>query len=318
MHALSGMIIEREAKRMQIRTDLAMESVGPDGARGKTKIPGVKVSIWEEGGITVTEVVVDEEAGVRITGKPMGRYVTLECGAVKTGSPDVRRAVSSLLAEELMRMLPEGDAPVMVVGLGNRQVTPDALGPMTVDRTLVTRHIFQELPDSVDDRMRPVCAIAPGVLGVTGIETLEMVSALADRVRPRAVVAIDSLAAREVGRVGTAIQLTDTGIQPGSGVGNHRRALDRGAVGAPVIAVGVPTVIYAATIVRDALGKLGGAEEDVERLTDEMLRNATGDMIVTPREVDDLVEDVAGIVALGINQALHPGLSESEIATMMP
>ena len=303
---------------MQIRTDLAMESVGPDGARGKTKIPGVKVSIWEEGGITVTEVVVDEEAGVRFTGKPMGRYVTLECGAVKTGSPDVRRAVSSLLAEELMRMLPEGDAPVLVVGLGNRQVTPDALGPMTVDRTLVTRHIFQELPDSVDDRMRPVCAIAPGVLGVTGIETLEMVSALADRVRPRAVVAIDSLAAREVGRVGTAIQLTDTGIQPGSGVGNHRRALDQGAVGAPVIAVGVPTVIYAATIVRDALGKLGGAEEDVERLTDEMLRNATGDMIVTPREVDDLVEDVAGIVALGINQALHPGLSESEITTMMP
>ena len=303
---------------MQIRTDLAMESVGPDGAKGKTKIPGVKVSIWEEGGITITEVVVDEEAGVRFTGKPMGRYVTLECGAVKTGSPDVRRAVSSLLAEELMRMLPEGEAPVMVVGLGNRQVTPDALGPMTVDCTLVTRHIFQELPDSVDDRMRPVCAIAPGVLGVTGIETLEMVSALADRVRPRAVVAIDSLAAREVGRVGTAIQLTDTGIQPGSGVGNHRRALDQGAVGAPVIAVGVPTVIYAATIVRDALGKLGGAEEDVERLTDEMLRNATGDMIVTPREVDDLVEDVAGIVALGINQALHPGLSEAEISTMMP
>jgi len=303
---------------MQIRTDLAMESVGPDGASGRTTIPGVRVSIWEEGGITITEVIIDEEAGVRITGKPMGRYVTLECGAVKTGSPDVRRAVSSLLAEELMRMLPEGDAPVMVVGLGNRQVTPDALGPLTVDRTLVTRHIFQELPDSVDDRMQPVCAIAPGVLGVTGIETLEMVSALAERVRPRAVVAIDSLAAREVSRVGTAIQLTDTGIQPGSGVGNHRRALDRDAVGAPVIAIGVPTVIYAATIVRDALGKLGGSEEDLERLTDETLRNATDDMIVTPREVDDLVEDVAGIVALGINQALHPGLSESEISTMMP
>jgi len=251
-------------------------------------------------------------------GKPLGRYITLECGAVRTGSPETRRAVSSLLAEELTRMLPDGDAPVMVVGLGNRQVTPDALGPMTVDRTLVTRHIFQELPDSVDDRMRPVCAIAPGVLGVTGIETLEMVSALVERVKPRAVIAIDSLAARDVGRVGTAIQLTDTGIQPGSGVGNHRRALNQAAVGAPVVAVGVPTVIYASTIVRDALGKLGGEPEDLDKLTDEMLRNATGDMIVTPREVDDLVEDVAGIVALGINQALHPGLSEAEIATMMP
>ena len=295
-----------------------MEAIGPDGARGKSRYPGVKVSIWEESGISITEVIIDEETGARMMGKPLGRYITLECGQVRTGEPEVRRAVSSLLAEELSRMLPEGEQPVMVVGLGNRQVTPDALGPMTVDRTLVTRHIFQELPDSVDERMQPVCAIAPGVLGVTGIETLEMVSALVDRVRPRAVIAIDSLAARDVGRVGTAIQLTDTGIQPGSGVGNHRRALNREAVGAPVIAVGVPTVIYASTIVRDALGKLGGEQEDLDKLTEDMLRNATGDMIVTPREVDDLVEDVAGIVALGINQALHPGLSEAEIATMMP
>ena len=303
---------------MQIRTDLAMEAIGPDGERGKARYPGVKVAVWEEGGITVTEVVIDEDAGARMMGKPLGRYITLECGEVRTGNPEMRKAVSSLLAEELTRMLPGGDQPVMVVGLGNRQVTPDSLGPMTVDRTLVTRHIFQELPDNVDDRMQPVCAIAPGVLGVTGIETLEMVSALADRVKPRAVIAIDSLAAREVSRVGTAIQLTDTGIQPGSGVGNHRRALNRDAVGVPVIAVGVPTVIYASTIVRDALGKLGGEQEDLDKLTDEMLKNATGDMIVTPREVDDLVEDVAGMVALGINQALHPGLSEAEIATMMP
>ena len=303
---------------MQIRTDLAMEAIGPDGARGKARYPGVKVAVWEESGIQITEVVIDEEAGSRMMGKPLGRYITLECGEVRTGNPETRRAVSSLLAEELTRMLPGGDQPVMVVGLGNRQVTPDALGPMTIDRTLVTRHIFQELPDSVDDRMQPVCAIAPGVLGVTGIETLEMVSGLAERVKPRAIIAIDSLAAREVARVGTAIQLTDTGIQPGSGVGNHRRALNRDAVGVPVIALGVPTVIYASTIVRDALGKLGGEQEDLDKLTEDMLRNATGDMIVTPREVDDLVEDVAGIVALGINQALHPGLSEAEIATMMP
>lgn len=303
---------------MQIRTDLAMEAIGPEGARSQSQIPGVKVALWEEGGISITEVVIDEEKGARLMGKPLGRYITLECGAVKTGSPEARRAVSSLLAEELSRMLPQGDASVMVVGLGNRQVTPDSLGPMTVDRTLVTRHIFQELPDSVDERMHPVCAIAPGVLGVTGIETLEMVSAIAERVKPRAVVVIDSLAAREVSRIGTAIQLTDTGIQPGSGVGNHRRALTRDTLGAPVIAVGVPTVIYAATIVRDALSSMGGEEEDLDKLTDEMLRNATGDMIVTPREVDDLVEDVAGIVALGVNQALHPGLSEAEIATMMP
>ena len=123
---------------MQIRTDLAMEAIGPDGARGKTKFPGVKVAIWEESGISVTEVVIDEEAGARMMGKPLGRYVTLECGGVRTGDPEIRRAVSSLLAEELTRMLPAGEAPVMVVGLGNRQVTPDALGPMTVSVSIGT------------------------------------------------------------------------------------------------------------------------------------------------------------------------------------
>ncbi len=136
--------------------------LGTRRREGQGEYPGVKVAVWEESGISITEVVIDEEAGARMMGKPLGRYITLECGAVRAEGPEMRRAVSSLLAEELARMLPGGDQPVMVVGLGNRQVTPDSLGPMTVDRTLVTRHIFQELPDSVDERMQPVCAIARG------------------------------------------------------------------------------------------------------------------------------------------------------------
>lgn len=289
---------------------------------GAGELPGVKVSGWEAGDVMVTEVVIDKEEGAKLLGKPMGNYITLECAALRKGNLDCRTAVSSLLGEELARMLPEEDGrPVLVVGLGNRMVTPDSLGPMTVDRTLVTRHLFRELPDSVDDRMTPVCAIAPGVLGVTGVETLEMISALVSKVSPRAVIVVDSLAARSTSRIGAAVQVTDTGIQPGSGVGNHRKALSSETLGGvKVLAVGVPTVIYASTIVRDAMELLSDDGDDhaaaLDQMAGELNQSPLGEMIVTPREVDDLIEDVAGIVALGINRALHPGLNDTEIETM--
>lgn len=306
----------------QIRTDLAMEAAQ---SSGQGELPGVRVSSWETGDVTVTEVVIEGEEGAQLLGKPRGNYITLECPAMRGGSPQGRAAISAVLGEELSRLMPPDDGrPVLVVGLGNREVTPDALGPMTIDRTLVTRHIFRELPDAVDERMRPVCAIAPGVLGVTGMETLEMVSALVEKIGPRAVVAIDSLAARASQRIGTAVQLTDTGIQPGSGVGNHRRALTSETLGrgVKVLAIGVPTVIHAATIVRDAMELLSDGQGDeheqtLDRMAEELLEGPMGEMIVTPREVDDMIENVAGMVALGINRALHPGLNDGEIQTMM-
>ena len=218
---------------------------------------------------------------------------------------------------------PENGAPVLVAGLGNRTVTPDALGPLTVDHTLVTRHLYAERPELTTRGMASVCAVAPGVLGVTGVETSEMVRAVAQAVKPRAVIAIDSLSARAVSRVAATVQLTDTGIQPGSGVGNHRAALTAETLGVPVIAVGVPMVIYAAAIARDAFDMLSGGEETPEReealdaMTRELLDSALGEMIVTPREVDDLVRNAAAMVAGGLNRALHPGLSEKDIMTMM-
>lgn len=305
----------------QIRTDLAMESAGMHGAG---ELPGVSISGWEAGGVEITEVLIENDEGARLLGKPVGHYVTLECEGVRRRSPDARTAVGTLLGEELARLLPEGpDAPVLVVGLGNRMVTPDALGPLTVDGTLVTRHLYSELPHLTDRRMSPVCAIAPGVLGVTGIETGEMVRSVVETVRPRAVIAVDSLAARSVGRVGSTVQLTDTGIQPGSGVGNHRAALTRETLGVPVLALGVPMVIYAATIARDAFELLAGEEDSPEqdraldRLAEELLAGSMGEMIVAPREVDALVGDAADMLACGINRALHPGLSEQDILTMM-
>lgn len=294
-----------------------MESTGASGG----ELPGVTLSAWEAGDVRITEVRIDEGEGAKLLGKTPGVYVTLECPNVVGRGPEMRSAMASLLGEEMIRLMPPDDGrPVLVFGLGNRQVTPDSLGPRVVQQTLVTRHMFRELPDSVDERMHCVCAVAPGVLGVTGIETQEMVRGIVAQVNPRVVIAIDALAARATNRVGSTVQLTDTGIQPGSGVGNHRSALNRETLGVPVLAIGVPTVIYAATIARDALEMLveGGGEHEaaIEALCDQ-LDGTLGEMIVTPREIDAMIDQASQMLASGINQALQPDLSEKEIGTMM-
>lgn len=300
----------------QIRTDLAMEASQAAGS-----IPGVDVSHWEESGITITEVKVTTEAAAVKLGKSVGTYLTLECDGLRDRDPASCEAVSNMLGEEIARLLPpdENKAPVLVVGLGNRMVTPDSLGPKTVDRTLVTRHLLREMPDKIDSRLNPVCAIAPGVLGVTGVETIETVAPLVKEIKPRCLVVIDSLAARAAKRVGVSIQLSDTGIQPGSGVGNHRKALSQEVLGVKVIAVGVPTVVYAATIARDALELIGDAQSDdsaLDEITRKLFENEIGEMIVTPREVDDMIDDAADIIADGINRALQSELTPSEIDGM--
>ena len=205
------------------------------------------------------------------------------------------------------------------MGLGNRMVTPDSLGPLTADRVLVTRHIFSEMPQYADERLRSVCALAPGVLGVTGIETAEMLESIVRKIQPGCVICVDALAARAMGRIGGAVQITDTGIQPGSGVGNRRMALNKESLGVDVIAVGIPTVIYAATLARDAFAMLdkSAGEEALMGLEKELMGGPGGDMIVTPREIDALIKDSAGMIAAGINRALQPELSDMEIMAMM-
>lgn len=300
------------------RTDLAMESFG---ASGKSEMPGVQVSQWETGGVQLTEVVISDAGSAEELGKACGKYLTLESTLLRERDPETRMAMAALLGEELTRLLPEDEsAPVLVVGLGNRFITPDSLGALTVDRTLVTRHMTGS--DFFRSDLRSVCAIAPGVLGVTGVETLEMVRSLTESVRPGAVICIDSLSARSSARIGSTLQLTDTGIQPGAGVGNLRQALSAETLGVPVVAVGMPTVIYAATLARDAFEALSDPdapqdEAALDAMERELLSEDVGEMIVTPREIDALVVDAAGVIASGLNRALHPGLSDAEIAAMM-
>ena len=303
------------------RTDLAMECFENAGG---SAVPGTQVSHWETGGIGVTEVLVTDNEAAQLLDKPKGAYLTLECPLLLERDPDARLAMAGLLAEEIDRMLPgvDGSAPVLVVGLGNRTITPDALGPGVVDRTLVTRHMLSS--PWAQSGMNSVCAVAPGVLGVTGIESLELVEALVRAISPRAILCVDSLAARDSRRIGCTIQLTDTGIQPGAGVGNHRRPLTRDSVGVPVISVGMPTVIYAATLARDAFAWLADRDGDdapheaaLADMEKTLLGGDMGEMIVTPREIDAIIQDASGIIASAINRALQPTLSDAEITAMM-
>jgi spore protease len=303
------------------RSDLAMECF--ENADGGA-VPGAQINHWETDGIEITEVLVTDNEAAQLLGKPRGTYLTLECPLLLERDPDARLAMAALLAEEIDRILPpgDGDAPVLVVGLGNRSITPDALGPGVVDRTLVTRHMLGA--PWAQSGMNSVCAVAPGVLGITGIESMELVEALVKAVAPRAILCVDSLAARDSRRIGCTVQLTDTGIQPGAGVGNHRKPLTRQSVGVPVISLGMPTVIYAATLARDAFAWLsdsrGGDEDHGEALDDmekTLLGAQVGEMIVTPREIDAIIQDASGIIASAVNRALQPTLSDAEIAAMM-
>ena len=297
-------------------TDLALEARGEELAE----------DIHLENGIERTVVRIESKEAAAQMGRPEGIYITLSCPQMMTIALDTRSALSKALAEAIREMLPGGAKTVLVAGLGNRNVTPDALGPRTVERILVTRHMEGCMPEDTQMRMSGVCALSPGVLGVTGIETAEVLRGIAAHVRPDAVIAIDALAARSSQRICSTIQIADTGITPGSGVGNHRKALTMETLGVPVIAVGVPMVVYASAIAADAMRALiqsdgeSMEEADEERMAEGVARVVSqklGDLIVTPREVDALVERMSGILAEGINFALHPRLAPDEIAQLM-
>lgn len=290
-------------------------------------IPGVDMQEHKEEQISVTRIHVQTEAGARAIGKVPGLYTTLEVPDLRHKDPDLQERVAVRLAEELAQYvrLPQ-HALVLVIGLGNWNVTPDALGPFVVESLFVTRHLFSIMPEVIGDGFRSVCALAPGVLGLTGIETSEIVRGVVENVRPDLVIAIDALAARSIERVNATIQIADSGIHPGAGVGNHRKALTKETLGVPVVAIGVPTVLDAATIASDAMDLLlahleknvpgNGAghilnqfsRDEKRALVGEVLQPMGNNLMVTPKEIDEFVEDVAHIVAMGLNLALHPAM----------
>lgn len=274
---------------MQYRTDLALEAAETPGC-------GQRVCEWEQDGVRLFRVTLDAAAAKR-AGRPQGAYLTATLPPLTDNEPALESA-ARLLGRELRRLLPP-QGTVLVVGLGNEAITPDALGPRTAARVLATRHIPEELARSVGLRdLRPCAVITPGVLGNTGVESGESVAGVCRTVRPAAVIAVDALAARSLSRLGCTVQLSDTGIAPGSGVGNDRRALTRDTLGVPVVALGVPTVVDAETIVRD--------------LADRDLPEGRA-MMVTPREVDLMIDRASRLLAMTIHAALQPAYSPLDL-----
>lgn len=316
-------------RRVDAVTDMAVEA--RDLVRGEDtrEIPGVKVTERRERGVSVTVVEILEEEAERLMGKPRGRYVTLDVPTFKERDPDLKEGLTAVLTEYLKPFIPADPAlTVLVVGLGNWNATPDALGPRVVDQLLVTRHLRAVVPEDIRDRMRSVAAVAPGVLGTTGIETVDVIRGIVREVQPDLVIAIDALAARNLDRLVGSVQIADTGIHPGSGVGNRRQGVTQSSVGVPVVAVGVCTVVPAIGIVHEALRRLttpaasaplfAAREElapaDHERLVHDVLGARLGDLMVTPKEIDTLVDDMADVLVEALNRALQPDLDRSEWA----
>jgi len=318
-----------------IRTDLAVEARELYQGGSGQEIPGVRVETekpYED--ITVTRVTIFSDVGERAMGKPQGSYITVESSNLRDRDPELEENVSKTIAQEMSRLIKTNkkDFTTLVVGLGNWNVTPDSLGPKVVSRIMVTRHLIQMIPDQVDERVRSVCTIAPGVLGITGIETSEIIRGVVDKIKPDLVIAIDALASRKTERISTTIQITDTGINPGSGIGNKRMGLNQDTLGVPVIALGVPLVVYAATISQDAVGLLidefskqatpGSQffkmlqqmdEAQIDQMVSQVVSNHMGDLVVTPKEIDIIVDDISKVIANGINLALHKGVNLEEI-----
>lgn len=298
---------------IQVRTDLAVEAKESVDLENE-RLQGVQVEeyVLEEEDVTVTKVSIETKNAARVMGKPMGIYVTIEAPSLVESDEDYHREISKCLSEELLKLLPaEIGLNVLVIGLGNRFVTADALGPRAVDNLCVTRHIVKEYGAAAYNcsRMNLVSALEPGVMAKTGMETAEIVRGVVEETHPDALVVIDALAARSVKRLNRTIQITNTGIQPGSGVGNHRNALTRESLGVPVVAIGIPTVVDAATIVSDAMEKALDREELGQTVKVWSRHSCTfpelNNMYMTGKDIDEIIKRISFTISEAINLAME-------------
>jgi spore protease len=317
-----------------IRTDLALETREMYKKDNNTEVPGVSVEVDdEEEGIVITTVKIMDNVGAKIMGKKIGTYVTMEIPGMRHYNADFQDTLSKSFAKQLSSIVNiKKNSTAMVVGLGNWNITPDALGPRVISKLMVTRHLKQYMPDQIEEGINPVCAISPGVLGITGIETAEIVQGAVSKVKPDIIIVIDALASRKLERVATTIQIGDTGLSPGSGVGNKRMDFTKESMGVPVIAIGIPTVVDGATMANDTIDliidKLIDESKDNKELfkminsiskdekyvmIKELLNPYIGDLMVTPKEIDMLIDDAAKVIANGINIALHSGIGLNDI-----
>jgi spore protease len=292
------------------RTDLAVEAkeLWRESAEKQTELKGVKSRDKDSNGFKVTTVEILDDDGAHALNKPVGTYITLEIDRLVHREDNAFTLGAEALGGEIAALMKMNkNDSVLVVGLGNEAITPDAIGPKTAKNTMVTRHLVDKMPDMFGD-MRRVSVLVSGVLGTTGIESAEFIKAVVDKLMPDHVIVVDALASRKLARICRTVQLADTGIVPGSGVGNSRAAINSEKLGVPVIAIGVPTVVDAATLAAD-LAEQAGAKD----LNPEDMSNYGGSMIVTPKEIDSNVSDISKLIGYGINLALHDDINIEDI-----
>jgi spore protease len=324
-----------QLSQLSALTDLAVEARNMVVERTGGEIEGVALQEEQKENAKVTRIqVMNEMAGQRI-GKAPGNYITIESESLRVADKPTHEYLSGILAEEINRLIdynalkksPNQEPTILVIGLGNWNATPDALGPQVVHHILVTRHLYDSSPADAKQGMRSVCALAPGVLGLTGIETAEIIRGVVDRVHPDLIVAIDALAAKESSRLASTIQISDTGIYPGSGLGKRRIGITQQDMGVPVIAMGIPTVINSVNIVNDTINQLMSQPNippqlkttlqqgnDYQQIIQNILQPFMGDLIVAPKGIDQLIRDTSKVIAGGINVALHPDIRAEDVS----
>lgn len=314
--------------RFQVRTDLALEAK-ESFEEDDVEIHGVKIeeNFNEKNEITTTKVIIETKNGAKAMGKPMGNYITLEAPNMAVPDEDYHREISKELAKHVKALIPnaEEEKSILIVGLGNREVTPDSLGPLVVGNLLITRHVVREYGKLAlgKEKVNLISGIVPGVMAQTGMETSEIIKGIVEETNPELLIVVDALAARSTKRLNRTIQITDTGINPGSGVGNHRNGINEESIGVPVIAIGVPTVVDAATIVNDTMENLIEAMSESEKLKSiggtlstfnpgekyqlirELISPHLNTMFVTPKDIDETMKRLSFTISEALNMALQ-------------
>ena len=316
-----------------IYTDLAVECREIYNEDNDIEVEGVSVDVEEKDSYSITRIGVLNKKGMERIKKPIGRYITIDVPNLNKTDEDLKDEISKALAKEIKSLgLNHPESKILIIGLGNWNISPDSLGPKVVERVLVTRQFFVNYNKEFDETMANVAAIAPGVMGMTGIESIDIVKGIIDKIKPDLLIAIDALTSRKMDRISTTIQLSDTGISPGSGLGNKRIALNKESLGIPVLSIGIPTVVNAATMVNDTLdliidtlkqtAEVGKefysilhelSQEEKYTLIEEVLDPFMANTIVTPKDIDIIIDDLSIIIANGLNMALHPGIDLKDV-----
>lgn len=310
-------------KAFNLQVDLAVEARDMVRGTADVEIQGVIESVEElENNVKVNTIIIKDQNGAQKIGKPIGTYVTIQSPPLKINDPYVKEEIIKAMAKSMQLLVENSltpDQTVLLVGLGNWRATPDSLGPKFIEYSPITRHYHQYAPQALVEGMRPTCGIAPGVLGITGLETFEVIKGVVDSVKPALLVVVDALAAQNVERIGTTIQMSNTGIQPGSGIGNARHAITQEGLGVPVIAIGCPTIVNAAIIADQAVRRYcldyGLNYDDLRSRNSiqEIVSFYGGNLGVTPKEIDEIIENSARIIAMGVGSSLFPGISEEQL-----